>query len=121
MLSSRKDLSADIALVKLETPLDLDEHVAPIGLPIKISEPSGNVTISGWGDTSSYGRAVQTSILQTVTVPIVDRKTCNEAIMNTALEDGIILRDSVKECNICTGPLEGGKGSCYVSIKKTMQ
>lgn len=104
----------DIALVKLETRLDLNDHVAAIGLPKWYNEPSGNVTYSGWA--LKYYDDFKSEALQNVTVPIVDRNKCNKAVMNIALKSGIILRDGVKEHNICTGPLRGDTAACHVSI-----
>lgn len=88
-----------------------------MSLPAKDREPSGSVDLSGWGaitdDIEKPGYPVK---LQTVNIPIVDRKTCNKAIEKIAAAEGEIMKDTVHETNICTGPLTGGISACGVSV-----
>ena len=88
-----------------------------IALPVKDSEPSGNVVLSGWGALDGRSEeAEMPMILQTITIPIVTRRDCNAAIEKIAAEQGQVLKDFVHETNICTGPLTGGISACSVRI-----
>jgi trypsin len=91
----------DIALIFLETPLDLSTpDVQPMELPEAGSEPASgdNLYVTGWGTTSSGGSISDT--LKGVEVVYVDDATCN--------------RDSypgqIKPSMICAG--SAGKDSC---------
>lgn len=68
--------STDIALIKLEEPLDLNSKtIAAARMPPKDSElPSGSkVTLVGWGITGIvYGRKERPDRLQIFTAPIID-------------------------------------------------
>ncbi|KAJ8669689.1 hypothetical protein QAD02_000948 [Eretmocerus hayati] len=106
----------DIALLKLRTPLTLNDRVAVAQLPEKDSEPTGDVDASGWGTISNdTKKQTMPDTLQTVTVPIVERKQCNAAIKKLEADEGETVddeKDLVDETNICTGPLSGGISVC---------
>ncbi|XP_014211430.1 trypsin-like [Copidosoma floridanum] len=103
----------DIALIKLKIPLVFNKRVAPVALPEKDSDPEGIVTLSGWGAVNNNTRDPNyPSILQTADMPIIDRKTCNNAIEMLGREANQTLKDMVDETNICTGPLSGGTAAC---------
>ncbi|XP_012270036.1 trypsin [Orussus abietinus] len=96
----------DIALVKLRTPLTLNERVATIGLPKPGSIPSGNVILSGWGSISSSSSAIMPSSLQTAELPVVDIPKCRRAL-------NILIGSSpLHETNVCTGSLKGSQSAC---------
>ena len=66
----------DIALLELESPLSINEFVAPISLPTKYQHSSGSALVSGWGtlrEFAFYG----SSRLMKVAVPIVSNEDCN--------------------------------------------
>lgn len=61
----------DLALVKLEQPLEFAPHVSPICLPETESLLIGmNATVTGWGRLSEGGTLP--SVLQEVSAPIID-------------------------------------------------
>lgn len=95
---SFNDLANDIALLKLETPFEFSDKVAPIKLPFKGQETTGNCTVTGWGTLSFFGQP--SDILQKVTVPVVPDDKCRESYG----------KDDIKDSMICAG--EAGKDSC---------
>lgn len=106
-LSFRNVAPYDIALLKLEKPLAFNEFVQPIALPEPESTPEGEVTLSGWGSISSSGFGTPNT-LQKAELPVVDVKTCKEAI------EALTGSAPVAPSNVCTGPLTGGVSACSV-------
>nr|ABU50818.1 Ale o 3 allergen precursor [Aleuroglyphus ovatus] len=98
---SSSTIDYDIALIQTSTPLTLGSaNAQKIALPAQDSDPSGNVVITGWGTTSEGGSLP--SRLQTVTVPVVARATCNSAYGG-----------SITARMFCAGVLNvGGKDAC---------
>ncbi|KAI4504473.1 hypothetical protein M0802_000023 [Mischocyttarus mexicanus] len=66
----------DIALLKLKTPLNLNERVAALELPTDKHEETGNVVLTGWGSVSRNVLPVLPKVLQTATLPILDNESC---------------------------------------------
>lgn len=95
----------DIAMLKLAQPLVFDDSVQPIALPEADDMVEGDVVLSGWGSTSSSGYGLP-EFLQKVTLPIVDNKTCKQAI------ERLVGHAPVANSNVCTGPLTGGVSAC---------
>ncbi|MCX6049871.1 MAG: trypsin-like serine protease [Chloroflexi bacterium] len=93
----------DLALIKLASPVTLNNRVAVIGLASNEDSALFNVgklaTVTGWGVLYEGGPAPD--ILQTVTIPIVSNQTCN-----SAYQDGITAN------MLCAGYAEGGKDAC---------
>ncbi|KAG7188820.1 hypothetical protein KM043_008429 [Ampulex compressa] len=97
----------DIALLKLERNLVQTYAVATISLPKPDTVPEGHSTLSGWGVMlNSDGAQVMPKTLQTFDVPIVDLKTCSDAV------EYLAGYSPVHETNVCTGPLTGGYSAC---------
>ena len=92
----------DIALIHLTQPVN-EPNVTPIAYDISSSPtPSGTASeTAGWGRTSQGGPASDT--LLEVTVPIIDRDTCN------ALDS---YNGVVTDNMLCAGYMSGGKDSC---------
>ncbi|CAG0902674.1 unnamed protein product [Darwinula stevensoni] len=95
----------DLALVKLEKPVDLTPHVSPICLPgsedLLIGE---NATVTGWGRLSEGGTLP--SVLQQVTVPIVSNQRCKEMFHAGGRQEYI------PDIFLCAGFDGGGRDSC---------
>lgn len=100
----------DIALLKLSTPLSMNNNVKRINLPKPEEKTNGNCTLSGWGSISTSSIAKMPDILQKAILPVVDLNKCKNA-----LED-IIGPSPLHSTNICTGPLTGGYSACSVRI-----
>ena len=92
-------VSNDIALLKLERPLTMNEYVKAVNLPIQEEETTGNCIVSGWGKLREGISTASAKILQKVTVPVVSDEKCRKSY-------GHRIIDSM----ICAG--EGGKDSC---------
>ena len=92
----------DIALIRLATKLTLGQtNAKAIGLPQQDNEPTGDVEVSGWGYLKEGGGSLPPQ-LQIVTVPIVDRATCNGPYSNR-----------ITTAMFCAGLLDaGGKDAC---------
>lgn len=69
--------SNDIALLKLKTPLDMDDSIQPISMfePLEYAEPGSMAVITGWGTLLEEG--LISSTLQTVSIPIVSKEYCS--------------------------------------------
>jgi len=95
----------DLALVRLDAPLEFAPHVLPICLPgsddLLIGEPA---TVTGWGRLSEGGTLP--SVLQEVTVPIVSNDKCKNMFLRAGRHEFI------PEIFMCAGYDNGGRDSC---------
>uniref|UniRef100_A0A336MRV9 CSON005441 protein n=1 Tax=Culicoides sonorensis TaxID=179676 RepID=A0A336MRV9_CULSO len=96
----------DIALLRLESPLELNENVQKVALPVKGTETTGITTLAGWGSTSSTTSPVYPTDLQRIDLPIVPLSECDAALTS------LIGSHPLADTNICTGPLTGGISAC---------
>ncbi|XP_076679470.1 trypsin-1-like [Andrena cerasifolii] len=96
----------DIALLKLATPLKLNNFVQPISLPQPNSTPSGTAVLTGWGSTSRTSSPIMPDKLQTAPLPLIDLVTCKSAI------EKLTGNSPLHETNVCSGPLTGGYSAC---------
>ena len=90
----------DIALLKLETPLKMNDYVQPVELP-SLHQPTPGGTkcvVSGWGSLSEDGR--DPSKLHRVDVPTITDEECRDKYSKSDILDS----------NLCCGG--GGKDSC---------
>ncbi|XP_037955602.1 serine proteinase stubble [Teleopsis dalmanni] len=95
----------DLALVKLEQPLEFAPHVSPICLPQTDSLLIGmNATVTGWGRLSEGGTLP--SVLQEVSVPIVSNDNCKTMFLRAGRQEFI------PEIFLCAGYETGGQDSC---------
>lgn len=109
ILHERSLWPADLALIKLQEPLEFNEFVQPIALP-----PTQGYSYEGVGRAFGWGAMVvnltnpliYADELQTTTLPIQQYEVC-EVIMNAI---GFYAFDPVM---MCVGELEGGDGLCY--------
>lgn len=94
----------DIALLKLQEPLDLTiREVGPICLPESDDQTYGGVqgTVVGWGTTGENEN--QADILREVRLPILEAATCEMMMVDFF---------DITETMICAGAEEGGKDAC---------
>uniref|UniRef100_A0A3Q4GW67 Peptidase S1 domain-containing protein n=1 Tax=Neolamprologus brichardi TaxID=32507 RepID=A0A3Q4GW67_NEOBR len=92
---------SDIALMELDTRVNLTQHIRPICLPSSTYYfPSGQEAwITGWGNTLQGGAA--TAILQKAEVKIINSWLCN-----------VVLNYRVTGNMLCAGVLSGGVDTC---------
>ncbi|GAB1300713.1 Mast cell protease-11 [Apodemus speciosus] len=71
---------ADIALLKLDTPVVLSEHVRLVSLPVASQRISSKKTcwVAGWGDIENHRPLPLPYHLREVEVPIVDNRDCEQ-------------------------------------------
>ena len=99
-------LTDDIALFKLEKPIDfsVDKHLVPICLANQSTNVENMVcSTSGWGSTHLGGQAPDT--LQTIDLKIVPQKECTDDYKDFQVH--------VTPGMICAGGQEEGKGPCH--------
>lgn len=121
----------DLALLYVVENVSFAKHILPVCLP---SPDEGRVAgtfgfATGWGteyegrmcakrrrdpETESQNNSLslggpKPSVLQEVSVPIMDYKKCNEIFLEADLEEDI------SDVFICAGFEEGGKDACEVS------
>ncbi|XP_023226849.1 uncharacterized protein LOC111627497 [Centruroides sculpturatus] len=96
----------DLALVKLEAPLDRLPHIATICLPSDTEKDliGRNATVTGWGRLSEGG--VLPSILQEVQVPVISNEKCKNMFLKAGRHEYI------PEIFMCAGFEDGGRDSC---------
>ncbi|XP_058800150.1 serine proteinase stubble-like isoform X2 [Phymastichus coffea] len=95
----------DLALVRLETPLNFAPHISPICLPASDELLVGeNATVTGWGRLSEGGTLP--SVLQEVSVPIVSNDKCKSMFLKAGRHEFI------PEIFLCAGYETGGQDSC---------
>ncbi|XP_063911594.1 serine protease snake-like isoform X3 [Zophobas morio] len=87
----------DIALVKLDKPIETNSYVRPACLHTQLEIPVKKIVATGWGLTRYAGESSQD--LLKVTLNIVDYDFCNRNYLDTRkLREGIIY-----DMQICTG------------------
>ncbi|XP_051165564.1 trypsin-like isoform X2 [Leptopilina boulardi] len=94
----------DIALIKLDIPIEIKEKQSPILLAKFDDLPVGRkIQISGFGVTSENGLA--SNVLRTAFVPIIDEDECKKIYSNNPLNDDRVF---------CAGFVKtGGVDSCF--------
>jgi len=93
----------DIALVRLELPLELNDVVQAIPLAGQgQKDVSGNAWVTGWGYT--YENGYLSNILRKVQMPVLSKSECDWAFAGS----GLVIEDHM----VCAGVPQGGKDSC---------
>mmetsp|Transcript_23643 Transcript_23643/g.41987 ORF Transcript_23643/g.41987 Transcript_23643/m.41987 type:complete len:321 (+) Transcript_23643:1527-2489(+) len=90
-------LSHDLALIKLNSPVNISASVQPITISTLPADGT-NLTVVGWGALSQGGFG--SDVLQEVTVPVVSFDTCNSAY------------GDLDSSMFCAGLPQGGMDSC---------
>lgn len=105
----------DIALFKIEQPLQWSENLSPLCLPtIEMDEwdLTGNMsTLVGWG-TTQFGANQASPILREVQVPITNTEECAKNYSSVLNSD--TTGNQIGHKHICAGYPEGGKDTCQV-------
>lgn len=94
-------LNNDVAIWKLASSIATSSTVGYATLAASGSDPSGTLTVAGWGTTSSGGASLPTA-LRKVDVPVVSRSTCRSNYSVSEITDNMF----------CAGFSAGGKDSC---------
>nr|XP_051692193.1 brain-specific serine protease 4 [Oryctolagus cuniculus] len=106
--SWKEGARADIALVRLERPVQFSERVLPICLPdSSVHLPAGtDCWIAGWGSIHEGVPLPHPQTLQKLKVPIIDSDVCSRLYWRGAGQ-GAITEDM-----LCAGYLEGERDAC---------
>ncbi|CAG9797987.1 unnamed protein product [Chironomus riparius] len=107
---NEQTFNEDIALLKLDGTVPIDEHILPICLPTMQYEAE-KVLATGFGVTQTYGQ--QSEVLLKVTLESFLPTDCKAAFP----EDGIVQFD--EQTMLCYGHHRERKDTCRVRIKST--
>ncbi|XP_006146503.1 mastin-like [Tupaia chinensis] len=102
---------ADVALLRLEAPLELSEHVHPVSLPpASLTVPPGKTCwVTGWGDVADDTPLPPPYQLQEVNVPIVGWEDCDQRYQNLSSPED---PSGIGEDMLCAG--SKGRDSCQL-------
>lgn len=99
----------DVAILFLENPVSLEEHINTICLPSPNFVPSENTRCftTGWGSKIFGKKGERSVILKKVDLPIVERERCQNQLRIARSHSNFNLHESF----ICAGG-EAGKDAC---------
>jgi len=96
----------DVAVIRLNRPVDYAPHISPICLPPKDMPLLGHYGwASGWGALEP-GSRLRPKTLQVVDVPMIDNRQCEQWHREKGIN--VIIYDEM----VCAGYFHGGKDSC---------
>ena len=98
----------DLALMKLSTPVEVDDYVSPICLPTDsaIDFMDKQCVATGWGKVDYNKRG--SDVLQKVQIEVYDNSECHRAYFPK-------FKIGIRQWHLCAGTKIGGKGTCHVS------
>uniref|UniRef100_A0A3P9J272 Peptidase S1 domain-containing protein n=1 Tax=Oryzias latipes TaxID=8090 RepID=A0A3P9J272_ORYLA len=101
---SSSTLENDITLLMLASPVNFNDHIAPVCLAAASSTfySGTNTWVTGWGNIGSGVSLPAPQNLQEVQIPIVGNRRCKCSYGASSITDNMV----------CAGLLEGGKDSC---------
>ncbi|KAG8544063.1 hypothetical protein GDO81_023139 [Engystomops pustulosus] len=109
----RPGSSGDIALIKLQNPVQYSDYVMPICVPTQDVEfPSDlNCFVTGWGSIKSGVSLPSPQTLQKVQLPIIDRGAC-DSLYHTNNPTAAANATLIQWDMICAGFKDGQKDAC---------
>ncbi|XP_063911981.1 serine protease snake-like [Zophobas morio] len=96
----------DIALIKLERPVELDSHIRPACLYSNSQIKVEKAIATGWGKTDIFADGLSDGLLK-VTLDIIDNNLCNKSFRRLKIPNGIR-----NDTQICTGRDTRGRDIC---------
>merc|ERR1719474_2565473 len=96
-----QDLSGDLALVELPSPLPMNDYISASCLPAAGETPAVGslVTVTGWGKPSDSAGGISPVLREVRDIPVMTNADCNAVF--GIVGDGVICIDTA-----------GGRGSC---------
>merc|ERR1712212_136987 len=96
-----QDLSGDLALVELPSPLPMNDYISASCLPAAGETPAVGslVTVTGWGKPSDSAGGISPVLREVRDIPVMTNADCNDVY--GIVGDGVV----------CIDPA-GGRGSC---------
>ena len=107
-LWNSNDLSGDLALVELPSPLPMNDYISASCLPATGETPAvgSMVTVTGWGKPSDSAGGISPVLREVRDIPVMTNADCNAVY--GIVGDGVVCIDTA-----------GGRGSCNVSSAKS--
>merc|ERR1711956_45390 len=95
------DLSGDLALVELPSPLPMNDYISASCLPASGETPAvgSMVTVTGWGKPSDSAGGISPVLREVRDIPVMTNSDCNDVY--GIVGDGVVCIDTT-----------GGRGSC---------
>ncbi|GBP47576.1 Serine protease Hayan [Eumeta japonica] len=103
---TRREKYHDLALVRLEKPIDPSYNLKPACLYTHNDEPRIALTVTGWGTTSNT-RDIRSDFLLKANVTVVSRSQCSEDYTNWRK-----LPVGISPEQICAGDKDGIRDTC---------
>jgi len=96
-----QDLSGDLALIELPSPLKMNDYISASCLPSKGEVPAvgSMVAVTGWGKPSDSAGGISPVLREVFDLPVISNRDCNDVY--GIVGEGVICIDTV-----------GGRGSC---------
>merc|ERR1711887_37704 len=100
-LWNSNDLSGDLALVELPSPLPMNDYISASCLPATGEPPAvgSMVTVTGWGKPSDSAGGISPVLREVRDIPVMTNADCNDVY--GIVGDGVVCIDTA-----------GGRGSC---------
>jgi secreted trypsin-like serine protease len=98
------DLSGDLALIELPSPLEFNEYISPVCLPAAgdVLAEGSMVCVTGWGKPSDSAGGISPVLREVCDLPVISNSDCNDVY--GIVGPGVVCVDTT-----------GGRGSCNVS------
>ncbi|KAJ3666933.1 hypothetical protein Zmor_002355 [Zophobas morio] len=96
----------DIALIKLERPVELESHIRPACLYSNSQIKVEKAIATGWGKTEIFAHGLNDDLLK-VTLGIINNDVCNKSFQNRRIPNAI--RNDIQ---VCTGRDTKGRDIC---------
>lgn len=99
----------DLALMKLTSPIEVNDYVSPICLPedSAVDFAEKQCVATGWGKVDYNKRG--SDVLQKVQIEVYDNSECHRAYFPK-------FKIGIRQWHLCAGTKIGGKGTCHVSL-----
>ena len=106
-LWNSNDLSGDLALIELPSPMPMNDYISTSCLPATGETPAVGslVTVTGWGKPSDSAGGISPVLREVRDIPVMTNADCNAVY--GIVGDGVVCIDTA-----------GGRGSCNVSVKE---
>nr|XP_021188216.2 serine protease persephone [Helicoverpa armigera] len=103
---TRREKYHDLALLRLERPLQFTSNLNAVCLETNDRDPTTPLTITGWGKTSNT-RDTRSNVLLKANVTTVSRSQCGESYTNWRK-----LPDGISPDQMCAGDPQGIRDTC---------
>merc|ERR1719504_478515 len=101
------DLSGDLALVELPSPLPMNDYISASCLPASGETPAvgSMVTVTGWGKPSDSAGGISPVLREVRDIPVITNSDCNDVY--GIVGDGVVCIDTARGRGSCNGDSGG--------------